>query len=43
MKRWIVEHLPFGLGDAYRRWKQSAAARFDSNVMPPETVKDRRC
>jgi SAM-dependent methyltransferase len=38
IKRWIVEHLPFGLGDSYRRWKRGSVARFDVYSLPTDQV-----
>jgi SAM-dependent methyltransferase len=37
-RRWIVEHLPFGLGKVYRRWKHGTVARFDVYTTPAEQV-----
>ena len=34
-RRWLVEHLPFGLGRAYRRWRRGSSAQFDMHFTKP--------
>ncbi|MDE3100327.1 MAG: methyltransferase domain-containing protein [Verrucomicrobiota bacterium] len=38
VRKWIIEHLPFGLGRHYRRWRHGSAAVFDMYYTPSSTV-----
>jgi ubiquinone/menaquinone biosynthesis C-methylase UbiE len=38
LRRWLVEHLPFGLGAAYRRWRHGSSVQFDMHFTKSGTV-----
>lgn len=37
-RKWIVEHLPFGLGALYRKWRHGASSAFDVFSIPADQV-----
>ena len=37
-RKWIVEHLPFGAGRLYRRWRHGTSALFDMYFTPSQQV-----
>jgi SAM-dependent methyltransferase len=39
LRKWLVDHLPFGLDRVYRRWRHGYGVIFDMYVTSPETVK----
>lgn len=38
IRRWIVDHLPLGLGASYRKWKHGTSAVFEMYYTAPEEV-----
>jgi ubiquinone/menaquinone biosynthesis C-methylase UbiE len=38
LRKFIVDHLPFGWGAAYRRWRHGTAAVFEMHFTPAEEV-----
>lgn len=40
LRRWIIDHLPLGLGQGYRRWKHGTDAVFEMHYTEPEEVRD---
>lgn len=38
MRRWIVDHFPFGLGQTYRKWKRGTSTIFDMHFTPVKEV-----
>lgn len=38
VRKWIVDHLPWGLGSAYRKWKHGSSAVFEMYCTPSEQV-----
>jgi SAM-dependent methyltransferase len=37
-RKWLVDHLPWGLGSAYRRWKHGTSVIFEMYYTPSEEV-----
>jgi ubiquinone/menaquinone biosynthesis C-methylase UbiE len=37
-RKWIIEHLPFGAGRLYRRWRHGTSALFDMYYTPRQQV-----
>lgn len=37
-RKWIVDHLPWGLGAAYRKWKHGTSAVFEMYYTPSKEV-----
>lgn len=38
MRRWIVDHFPFGLSQIYRKWKRGTSTIFDMHFTPVKEV-----
>jgi len=39
IRRWIIDHLPFGLDMAWRRWRRGSSVLFNMHFTPPSKVK----
>jgi ubiquinone/menaquinone biosynthesis C-methylase UbiE len=37
-RKWLVDHLPFGLAGAYRRWRRGTSQIFEMHFTSPEKV-----
>jgi SAM-dependent methyltransferase len=40
LRRWLVDHLPFGLGPKYRLWRRGTSELFDMHFTPEPKVRD---
>jgi len=40
IRRWLVDHVPFGLGRVYRRWRRGASELFDMHFTSRKKVED---
>jgi ubiquinone/menaquinone biosynthesis C-methylase UbiE len=39
LRCWLVEHLPFGLGAVYRRWRHKTSAQYNMHFTKPAKVR----